>query len=71
MAQARARNKDTAANCRKRVIALVETLPGAQAVPAGDRHLSLEVRGKRFGWFLDDHRGDGQLALNLKAARAE
>jgi predicted DNA-binding protein (MmcQ/YjbR family) len=29
--------------------------------------LSLEVRGKRFGWFLDDHHGDGRLALNLKA----
>ena len=69
MTQARARNKDTAANCRKRVIALVQTLPGARAVPAGDRHLSLEVRGKRFGWFLDDHHGDGRLALNLKAAR--
>jgi len=69
MAQARARNKDTAANYRKRVIALVQTLPEARAVPAGDRHLSLEVRGKRFGWFLDDHHGDGRLALNLKAAR--
>jgi hypothetical protein len=69
MAEARGRNQDAAANCRKRVIALVQALPEARAVPAGDRHLSLEVRGKRFGWFLDDHHGDGRLALNLKAAR--
>src|SRR4029453_9431437 len=69
MAQARTGNKDTAVNCRKRVIALVQALPEARVVPAGDRHLSLEVRGKRFGWFLDDHQGDGRLALNLKAAR--
>jgi hypothetical protein len=47
----------------------VQSLPEARAVPAGDRHLSLEVRGKRFGWLLDNHHGDGRLALNLKAAR--
>jgi hypothetical protein len=54
---------------RKRLIALVESLPEATAIPAGDGHLSLEVRGKRFGWFLDDHHGDGRLALSLKAGR--
>jgi hypothetical protein len=69
MAQARGRNKDAAANCRKRIIDLVQALPEARAVSAGDRHLSLEVRSKRFGWFLDDHHGDGRLSLNLKAAR--
>jgi hypothetical protein len=69
MAQARARSKDAAGNCRKRVIALIQSLPEAGAVPAGDRHLSLEVRGRRFGWFLNDHHSDGRLALNLKAAR--
>lgn len=43
-----------AGQCRKRLVALLNLLPEAQAIPAGDRHLSLEVRGKRFGWFLDD-----------------
>src|SRR5688572_27847228 len=62
-------NKSAAAERRKRLIALVKSLPEAMAIPAGDRHLSLEVRGKRFGWFLDDHHGDGRLALNLKARR--
>jgi hypothetical protein len=29
--------------------------------------LSLEVRGKRFGWYLNDHHGDGRIAINCKA----
>lgn len=69
MSQARTENKSAAAECRRRVTALVKSLPKARAVPAGDGHLSLEVRGKRFGWLLDDHHGDGRLALNLKAPR--
>jgi hypothetical protein len=38
---------------------------------AGQRakHLSLQVRGSRFGWLLDDHHGDGRLALNCRAER--
>jgi len=58
-----------AAKCRKRVSTLLKSLPGAQAVPMGNGHLSLEVRGRRFGWFLDDHHGDGRVALNLKAPK--
>ena len=46
--------------CRKRLVALLNLLPEVQA---------LEVRGKRFGWFLDDHHGDRRLGLTLKAAR--
>ena len=53
---------------RRQVISLVESLPDASAVPAGDSHLSLQVRGKRFGYFLDDHHGDGRVALNCKTA---
>jgi hypothetical protein len=62
-------NKSAAAERRKRVIALVQSLSQARTILAGERHLSLQVRGKRFGWFLDDHHGDGRLALNLKASR--
>ena len=29
--------------------------------------MSLEARQKRFGWYLDDHHGDGRLAINCKA----
>jgi hypothetical protein len=53
---------------RKHVVSFVESLPEASAIPAGDRHLSLEVRGRRFGYFLDDHHGDGRVALNCKTA---
>jgi hypothetical protein len=46
---------------REHVIALVKCLPETTVTLAGDRHLSFEVRRKRFGWFLDDHHGDGSL----------
>lgn len=53
---------------RSRVVTFVESLPEAAAIPAGDRHFSLEVRRKRFGYLLDDHHGDGRFALNCKTA---
>jgi hypothetical protein len=53
---------------RRHVISFVESLPEASAISAGDRHLSLEVRGRRFGYFLDNHHGDGRVALNCKTA---
>jgi hypothetical protein len=52
---------------RKRITKIVESLPEAEAKPAG-RHLGLEVRKKRFGWFMVDHHGDGRVALNCKAS---
>ena len=67
MNQTRTKSRMAADKCRKRVSALLKSLPGARAVPLGRGHLSLEARGKRFGWFLDDHHGDGRIALNLKA----
>lgn len=53
---------------RARVAAIMESLPEGGTVAAG-RHLSLEVRQKRIGWYLEDHHGDGRLAINCKAAR--
>jgi hypothetical protein len=50
---------------KARIVALLKSLPEATAL--GDAHLSLEVRGRRFGWLLDDHHGDGRLALNCRA----
>lgn len=52
---------------RKQLIACIEKLPDAKAVPEGD-HLSLEVRRKRFGWLLYDHHDDGRIALHCKAS---
>lgn len=55
------------ARIRARIVNIVESLPEAKAVPSGDRHLGLEVRGRRFGWYLNDHHGDRRIAINFKA----
>jgi hypothetical protein len=54
---------------RRRIEKIVADLPEGETKPAG-RHMSLEVRGKRFGWFLDDHHGDGRIAINCKGSAA-
>src|SRR5206468_2371819 len=66
-ARPRRRAKPSSARQRKRILRVLERLPEAAAV-AHDSHLSLEVRKKRFGYFLDDHHGDGRIALNCKAS---
>jgi hypothetical protein len=53
---------------RSKVLSIVRSLPGASATAAGDSHFSFKVRGKTFGYFLDDHHGDGRVALNCKTA---
>lgn len=50
---------------RNRVAAIVEVLPEGKAVRIGE-HMSLEVRKRRFGWFMADHHGDGRLCINCK-----
>ncbi|MGH7150287.1 MAG: MmcQ/YjbR family DNA-binding protein [Planctomycetota bacterium] len=55
-----------AASRRARVIGIIEALPGATRTEHG-RHLALEVRGRRWGWYLEDHHGDGRLAVDCKA----
>lgn len=52
---------------RERIARMVEGLPEGEAKRVG-QHLSLEVRRKRFGWFMIDHHGDGRVALNCKAS---
>lgn len=56
------------ADQRSKVIEIVEALPAGVALAEGN-HLSLEVRGKRFGWYLDDHHDDGRVAINCKAQK--
>jgi predicted DNA-binding protein (MmcQ/YjbR family) len=53
---------------RDKVLSFVRELPGASAVVGGDRHFSFKVRGKTFGYLLDNHHGDGRVALNCKSA---
>src|SRR5262249_10920107 len=59
--------KSSGARQRARVERILARLPEAKAVAQGT-HLSLEVRAKRFGYFLADHHGDGRIALNCKAS---
>lgn len=54
---------------RERVAAIVSELP--EATCTGDRHLTLAVRKKTFGYFLDDHQGDGITGVAFKAAPGE
>jgi len=56
----------TIAKRRERVADLVRSLP--EAIVEGEQHLGFTVRGRRFGWLLQDHHGDGRLALHCKAA---
>jgi len=51
---------------RTRILAILKRLPEAEAI-AQHSHLSLEVRKKRFGYYLEDHHGDGRIALICKS----
>jgi hypothetical protein len=52
---------------RARIAKMVARLPEAETKRVG-QHMSLEVRKKRFGWFMIDHHGDGRVDLNCKAS---
>lgn len=54
---------------REQVAAIVAGLP--EATCDGDRHLTFTVRKKTFGYFLDDHHGDGLVGVAVKAAPGE
>jgi hypothetical protein len=51
---------------RERILDILKRLPEAEAI-AHHSHLSLEVRKKRFGYYLEDHHGDGRIALHCKS----
>jgi hypothetical protein len=59
----------TRRGARDRVSALCLALP--EATSEGDRHLGFSVRGRRFAWLVDDHHGDGRLAIHCKAPPGE
>jgi hypothetical protein len=60
--------RKVAAERQARIVAILKGFPETATVAVGN-HLSIEVRQKRFGWYLDDHHGDGRLAINCKAPR--
>ena len=52
---------------RQRTESIVNSFPDALARPVAGAHLRLEIKDKRFGWYMEDHHGDGRLAINCKA----
>ncbi|MEX0751083.1 MAG: MmcQ/YjbR family DNA-binding protein [Dehalococcoidia bacterium] len=39
-----------------------------EATAREQQHVKFTVRGKSFAYYLDDHHGDGRVAINVKAA---
>jgi phosphoribosylglycinamide formyltransferase-1 len=54
----------------KRLSAICMKLPEAERKPSGD-HAAFRVRGKVFAYFLNDHHGDGIVAVCCKSALGE
>lgn len=54
---------------RERIRRILDTLPEVQIEVGGehDQHLGASIRKKRFAWYLDDHHGDGRVAITCKA----
>lgn len=54
---------------RERVLSLLDALPEVDIEVGGERdqHRGATVRKKRFAWYLDDHHGDGTIAVTCKA----
>jgi phosphoribosylglycinamide formyltransferase-1 len=60
----------TAAGRRKRVIEICAALPEVTVRDSG-RHIKFEVRGKTVAYYLNDHHGDGRIALCCKVPPGE
>lgn len=56
--------------CISRLRTVCRELPEVEERAGGEqgRHIAFIVRKRTFGYFTDDHHGDGRLALMVKAA---
>jgi phosphoribosylglycinamide formyltransferase-1 len=61
----------TARVTRARVARACLTLPEATSDSATGQHDAYLVRGKKFAYFLDDHHGDGRIALCCRVPEGE
>lgn len=57
--------KERRAERRERLVGICTGLP--EVTFDGDRHVRFEVRGRTFAYYLDDHHGDGRVAVCCKA----
>jgi phosphoribosylglycinamide formyltransferase-1 len=53
---------------RERLRKICLALPEAEVASRTGQHDKYTVRGRTFGHFLNDHHGDGRIALNCKVA---
>ena len=54
---------------RAGLVALCLSLPETTA--EGDQHIAFKVRGRSFAYYVDNHHGDGRVALHCKAPPGE
>ncbi|MDQ6920859.1 MAG: MmcQ/YjbR family DNA-binding protein [Candidatus Dormibacteraeota bacterium] len=54
---------------RARLLEICLGLP--EVTVSGDRHVAFQVGKRRFAYYLDDHHGDGRLALNCKVPHGD
>ena len=66
-----ARRTKQAPSPRARVAEICLALPEAAAESATGQHDAYVVRKKKFAYYLDDHHGDGRLAVQCRAAPGE
>jgi hypothetical protein len=67
-----ARTKSSADQRRARLVDIVESLPEVEIKSGtgrgGDPYLGFRIRKKSFGYYLNDHHGDGIIAVCLKSS---
>ena len=56
---------------RERVVRLCGQLPETEVEQAGTQHLAFKVNKKILGYYLNDHHGDGKVAVWCKAPPGE
>jgi hypothetical protein len=52
---------------RRRIAEFCHSLP--EVTSSGDQHICFRVPNKTFAYLLEDHHGDGRMALNCKVER--
>lgn len=63
------KERDSGQDARARLIRICHRLPEASS--EGNQHIAFVVRKRKFAYYLEDHHGDGRVALACKAEAGE
>jgi hypothetical protein len=66
-----AKQLNSSARRRERLIETCETLPEITHETVGDGHIAFRIRRKIFAYYLFDHHGDGMIAFCCKSSLSE